>query len=362
MARRQSLRVRSAARCLAALGMASLVVKQWSGPAYVVKSAWEGEPEALKEYAGVVQGLEPKVALPDLSFDRGDGLSFSVKDGHLVASYKGQLGKDTSLGFNVNDEQAWNADLESGASSLKVRGQGASLDGSSWEAATSGSADGLGDVSLQYNSDKDYKLTVVNDKLPEIAGTSLSGKVTAQNAGVSGRLEARRDLPGNVGLKWSHENAVGDYDLSHATEVAELSTDVAGGDAVVKLSYENQGLGYEGSYSRGIGSGTGAMKVSLKDGAVGYNVSYADNVKAIADVVIGVDTDGAYGSVSASRNVAAGVDAKYEAKARSNFDSESAPQLSGSLKLSNKLGYAQLLHSTEDKPKLRLGYEFNVDA
>lgn len=362
MARRQSLRVRSAARCLAALGMASLVVKQWSGPAYVVKSAWEGEPEALKEYAGVVQGLEPKVALPDLIFDRGDGLSFSVKDGHLVASYKGQLGEDTSLGFNVNDEQAWNADLESGASSLKVRGQGASLDGSTWEAATSGSADGLGDVSLQYNSDKDYKLTVVNDKLPEIAGTSLSGKVTAQNAGVSGRLEARRDLPGNVGLKWIHENAIGDYDLSHATEVAELSTDVAGGDAVVKLSYENQGLGYEGSYSRGIGSGTGAMKVSLKDGAVGYNVSYADNVKDLADVLIGVDTDGAYGSVSASRKLVDGVDAKYEAKARANFDSESAPQLSGSLKLSNKLGYAQLLHSTEDKPKLRLGYEFNVDA
>jgi len=144
--------------------------------------------------------------------------------------------------------------------------------------------------------------------------------------------------------------------------VAELSTDVAGGDAVVKLSYENQGLGYEGSYSRGIGSGSGAMKVSFKDGAAGYNVSYADNVKAIADVLIGVDTDGAYGSVSASRNVADIVDARYEAKARSNFDSESGPQLSGSLKLSNKLGYAQLMHSTEKKPKLRLGYEFKVDA
>lgn len=133
MARRQSFRVRSAARCLAALGMASLAVKHWGGPAYTVKSSWEGEPQSLKEYAGVVQGLEPKVAVPDLSFERGDGLSFSVKDGHLAANYKGQLGKDTSLGLSVNDEQAWNAILESGAARLKVHGQGKSLDDLLWQ-------------------------------------------------------------------------------------------------------------------------------------------------------------------------------------------------------------------------------------
>merc|ERR1712137_916481 len=169
-------------------------------------------------------------------------------------------------------------------------------------------------------------------------------------------------LPGKVGMKWSIENAVADYDLQHATETAEFTTEVAGGDAAVKVSYENQGLGYEGSYSHPVRGGQTDMRVSLKDGAVGYNVSYAEKVNGLADLLVGVDTDGAYGKVSASRNVMDGLDAEYEARARANLDSESKPQLSHALKLSNKLGYAQLLHGTDQEPKLRMGYEFNVDA
>merc|ERR1712137_1350449 len=157
------------------------------------------------------------------------------------------------------------------------------LDG--WEASQSGSAAGVGDLNLNYNSDKEYKLSVVNDDLGDVAGASFSGKATATNDGVTGRLESRRDLPGNVGLKWSIENAVGDYVLSHATETAEFTTEVAGGDAAVKVSYENQGLGYEGSYSHPVRGGQTDMRVSLKDGAVGYNVSYAEKVKGLADLL-----------------------------------------------------------------------------
>jgi len=360
MARRQSFRVRAAARCLAALGMAGLAAHRLGGSSYVVRSAWEGEPKAIKEYDAMVKGMEPNVALPSLSFARGDGAALSLQDGHLVASYTSKLGEDTNLGLTVNDEQAWNALLESRAASLKLRGQGKSLDG--WEASQSGSAAGVGDLSLNFNSDKEYKLTVVNDDLGEIAGASFSGKATATNDGVTGRLASRRELPGNVGMKWSIENAVGDYVLSHAAETAEFTRPMAGGDAAVKLSYENQGLGYEGSYSRPLRAGHADVKVSMRDGAMGYNVSYAEKVKGLADMQLGLDSDGAYGAVSASRNVMDGLDAEYEARARANFDSESKPQLSHALKLSNKLGYAQLLHGTDQEPKLRMGYEFNVDA
>jgi len=326
-----------------------------------VKSKWEGAPASLREYDSMVKGMEPQVALPDLSFEKGDGVSLALQDGHLVANYKGKLSPDTNLGLSVNDEQAWNALLESGAASLKLNGQGMSLDGLAWEALQSGSADGVGDVSLNFNSDKEYKLTVVNDDLGEIAGASFSGKATATNDGVTGRLESRSNLPGNVDMKWSIENAVGDYDLSHATETVTFATPVAGGDAAVKLSYENQGLGYEGTYRRNVRGGAADVKVSLKDGVVGYNATYADKV-GLADMLVGLDTEGAYGTVSASRNVVDGLDAEYEARARANFDSESKPQLSHALKISNKLGYAQLLHGTDQEPKLRMGYEFNVDA
>jgi len=361
MAGRQS-RVRSGARCLAALGMASLAAHRLSGSSYVVRSSWEGEPRAIKEYDAMMKGMEPNVALPSLSFARGDGAALSLQDGHLVASYKSKLGEDTNLGLSINDDQAWNAMLDSGSASLKMKGQGASLDGLTWEASQSGSAEGVGDVSLNFNSDKDYKLTVVNEKLGEIAGAAFSGKATATNDGVTGRLESRYKLPGNVGMKWSIENAVGDYDLHHATETAEFTKAVAGGDAALKVSYENEGLGYEGTYSHAVRGGQSDATVSLKDGAVGYNISYAEKMKDLADVLVGLDTHGAYGTVSASRNVMNGVDAEYEAKARANFDSESKPQLSHALKLSNKLGYAQLLHGTDEAPKLRMGYEFNVDA
>lgn len=362
MARFQSRRGRRAAHCLVASGMAFLAVHHSTGPAYVVKSSWDGEPESLKDYAGIFKGLEPSIALPALSFERGDGLVLSVDQGHLAANYKGQLGKDTSLDVSVNDEQDWTAALESGNAAVKVRGQGPSLEGVSWEAWHSGSADGVGDVSLYFNSSKDYKLAIANDDLGEVAGTSFSGKLTAEPAGMVGHLEARRNLPGNVAAKLTHENHMGDYDLRNAIETAEFTTDLAGGQAALKLAYANQAPEYEAAYSRAIQDGQADVKVSLKDGAVGYNVSYNQNVNDVADVLVGLDQNGVYGTLSASRDVAEGLGAQYEARVRATLDNEGTPSLSHTLKLSSKLGYAQLLHGLDEKPRLKLGYEFNVDA
>jgi hypothetical protein len=286
----------------------------------------------------------------------------SLDQGHLLANYRGQLGKGTSLDMNVNDEQAWSAALESGDGKLKVRGQGLSLDDASWEAWHSGSAERIGDVSLYFNSSKDYKLSIANEDLGHVAGASFSGKLTAEPAGMVGRIEARRNLPRNVDVKFTHENRLGNYDLSNAVETAEFTTDVAGGQAAVKLAYANKATEYEAAYSRAIRDGQAVLKIARKDGDVGYNASYSQNVNGLADLLVGLDENGVYSTLSASKHVAEGLDAHYEARARASLGSEGRPSVSHALRLSNKLGYAQLQHSLDEKPRVKLGYEFTVNA
>merc|ERR1712039_401896 len=109
----------------------------------------------------------------------------------------------------------------------------------------------------------------------------------------------------------------------------------------------------------------GDLRVSHKSGALGYNVSFArgfgDVAPLDASVHAGVDEDGLYGKVVAQKDLGRGLDAEYEASARFDFaDEERKASLAHALKFSNKLGYAQLLHGSNEAPKLRLGYEFNA--
>merc|ERR1711933_335552 len=96
----------------------------------------------------------------------------------------------------------------------------------------------------------------------------------------------------------------------------------------------------------------------------GYNVSFARGLGDVApvdtDVHVGVDEDGVYSKVVAKRGLGR-VDAKYEASARFNFgEEERKASLAHALKLSNKLGYAQLSHGSGEAPRMRVGYEFNA--
>ena len=75
---------------------------------------------------------------------------------------------------------------------------------------------------------------------------------------------------------------------------------------------------------------------------------------------MGVDEDGAYGKLTASRDLGNGLEAYYEALARLGLGEDSKEKLQHALKLSNKLGYAQLLHGKGEDVRLRMGYEFNA--
>jgi len=360
---RTSRASRSVLPALASVG-ALLGLRHWGGPAYAVKGTWEGAPTTLKDghYDSVLKGLEPFVSLPPITFKR-EGLALSVEDGHLNADYQTKFDSDKTFQLHVNDEQDWRAGFSTADVSLRVRGHGPSLDNLFWAASQSGSVDDVGDVQLDYNSDKEYNLTVVPSS-GELLGAELKARMRATNAGVTGRLEARRQLPGNAALSYSVENPVGVYDLASSSHVGELTMPLVGGKAGLRMVHENSAQGYHGSYTRDVQGGKADLKVSYQGDAIGYNVSYARSLssllKADAGVQFGVDDAGVYGLLGARRHVGEGLDAEYEARARAELGGDSSPELSHSLKLSNKLGYAQLLHGSRNSPRLRVGYEFNA--
>merc|ERR1719219_1056861 len=152
----------------------------------------------------MMEGLAPKVAFPPVRYSR-EGVRLSVEDGHLNADYTAKLDADTTFNLRVDDEKAWIASLLGHDASLRVRGEGADLDGLSWEASQESSVEDVGDVKVEFNSDRQYNLTVTRDDLATIAGAELAAKVRATNAGVTGRLAAQRALPHGAEVSYSVE-------------------------------------------------------------------------------------------------------------------------------------------------------------
>jgi len=372
MAPRQASRARAKVARFAVLAAGALVLRRWAreGPAYAVRGTWEGAAKAgdLNE---LLKGLEPNVKLPSVSYSR-EGLALSVEDGRLNADYTSKLDKDDTFNFRINDEQAWRASLSSDDASLRVRGQGRDFDKLSWEASQSGEVDGVGDVKVEFNSDKEYNLTVARQQLAAIAGANVDGRFRATNAGVTGCLEARRDLLGQADVYYSVENPVGVYNLADCKHLGQLTVPVGGGLGELKLKIESDAgsPSYHGSYALKLQGGLAELKASLDGEELGYNVSYSralnDLLDEDADVHMGVDQEGVYGRLRARRELTEGLDADYEATGRVGRVDQGEQgdawehDLAHALKLSNKLGYAQLLHAKGQAPRLRVGYEFDA--
>jgi len=353
-------------RSVVALALLGLSARWAASPTYAVKGAWEGAPSTLagEDANSILKGLEPTINLPPITFKR-EGLALSVEDGRLVANYNTKFGGDKTLELRVNDEEDWRAGISTEDASLRVRGKGRTLDDLFWEASQSGSVEGVGDVLLEFNSDKDYNLTVAQQDLGEILGAQLGAKLRATNAGVTGRLDARRGLPAGAALRYSVENPVGVYDLDKSTHEGQISVPVADGDATLKVTYEDSAPHYDGSYTRGVQGGLANLRVSHKDGKVGYDVSYERDLDDVLPVTsrmhVGANDGGVYGKVSARRSLGQNLKAEYEARGRAQLGGEeNTAEFAHAVKLSNELGYAELLHGSSDSPRLRVGYEFNA--
>lgn len=361
MAPRQTRRVVKSAAVVAA---GVFAFRHWSGPAYAVKGTWEGAAGDLKpdEYGTVLKGLEPDVQIPAISFNR-EGLALSLEDGKLNADYTTAFGDGNTLNFNVNDEKAWKATLDAGDASLRVKGEGNSLDNLFWEASQSGHAD-IGDVLLEFNSDKYYNLTVSQPNLGSFFGANVGAKVRATNDGYTSAINAVRSLPQDAELSYSFENPVGVYDIDKAHHEATITAPVGGGKATVKMTREDSAQGYKASYSRDVAGGSAGVEVKYKNDAVGYNVSYArglgDSLPVDANLQLGADEDGVYGELTANRDLGDAA-AEYVYRGRISTGDDVKHTFDQHLKLSNKLGYAQILHGSDGgNPRVRLGYEFHA--
>merc|ERR1719401_1837141 len=217
----------------------------------------------------LLQGLEPKVKFPQVKYDR-EGLVLSV-DGHrLHADYTSTFDNNKTLNLHLDDAQAWRASLSSGDTSLRVRGQGQDLDSLFWEASQVSSAQGVGDVKVEFNSDKEYNLTVERPQLATVAGANIDARVRATHAGVTGCLEARRSLPREAALSYSLENPVGIYNLSDCKHIGQLSAPIGGGDAALRMEGDASVQKYSGSYTRKLQGGLADSRASQVGGALGY--------------------------------------------------------------------------------------------
>jgi len=308
-------------------------------------------------------GLEPHVNFPAVRYNR-EGLSLSVEDGRLNADYSTALDKDTQLNFRVNEEQAWKASLQGHDASLRVRGQGRDLGSVFWEASQKSSVENVGDVKVDFNSDKEYNFTVARRLLAQLAGADIEGEARATNGGVTSRLGVRRQLPGGAEVSYSVENPVGVYQLGRSMHRGRLSVPVGGGEAALEAEGDDSVQAYGASYKREALGGKALLSISQKDSALGYNVSFARNLDDVihvnAGVHIGVDDDGMYSRLTAQRDLGRGIGADYEASARVGLDENRSVNLRHALKLSNKLGYVQLLHGSGEAPRLQVGYEFDA--
>jgi hypothetical protein len=350
---------------VALLGAATFTAVRHRSPAYAVKGNWEGTASSLKpdEYDSILKGLEPEVKLPAITFAR-EGLALSVEDNHLNAAYATKFGEDKTLELRINDSQDWRVGLRTNAASLRVKGKGSNLDNLFWEASQVGSVQGMGDVLVEFNSEKEYNLTVSQPDLGEVLETKLGAKIRATNNGVTGVLRAFRELPGKATVTYTMENPVGVYELDKAHHIAEVTAPVGSGRATLVATLEDSKPAYLASYDRDIGHGKARLETSHKNEAIGYNVSYSAGLEDVMPLnpklLLGVDQEGVYGKLSAQRQIIKDFAAEYEARARVAFGGDHKADLAHSLKLSSRLGYAQLLHATGESPRVRVGYEFNA--
>eukprot|EP00448_Togula_jolla_P023138 CAMPEP_0170589652 /NCGR_PEP_ID=MMETSP0224-20130122/11459_1 /TAXON_ID=285029 /ORGANISM="Togula jolla, Strain CCCM 725" /LENGTH=329 /DNA_ID=CAMNT_0010913413 /DNA_START=56 /DNA_END=1042 /DNA_ORIENTATION=+ len=324
-------RTRSVAlRLITLIGLALVVHHLSGGPAYAVKGSWEPESVDLKELSkghlgALLQPLEPNVSLPTLGYRRG-GLRLVADDGHLSADYSSKFGDDTALDVHVDDEKAWRATLKGDNSWLRVRGAGLELDKLSWEASQASSVEDVGDLLLHYDSKGKYNLTLVKELLAEISGAEVGAHVTATNDGLSGRLEARRNLGGKAQGTYSVQNTLGEYDMTKATHTGIVTTPLGHGQASIKLTQDATTSGVYGSYGQDLAGGqvdlqlsregaafgqNGTRKGSALGSALGYNVSFArsldDKLHIDSRILVGADEAGVYGKLTAGRDVSDGV-------------------------------------------------------
>eukprot|EP00929_Paragymnodinium_shiwhaense_P103050 TRINITY_DN6632_c0_g1_i2.p1 TRINITY_DN6632_c0_g1~~TRINITY_DN6632_c0_g1_i2.p1 ORF type:complete len:458 (+),score=144.14 TRINITY_DN6632_c0_g1_i2:82-1455(+) len=180
-------------------------------------------------------------------------------------------------------------------------------------------------------------------------GADVDGVYSALSASRElGDLSATLDVSGRVDPQAE--------DIAH-TEALKLAHKLG---SVTISSEDGMDVDLEGDFALEQAGNKLAAKVgyTVGDSDVSYNVSFSrdldDLIQTPGAVEVGLDDVGPYGSLSASKSISDGaLDVAYSSSGRLD-------DLEHKVKVSNDLGYAELVKAQDEEPRLRLGYEFDV--
>eukprot|EP00929_Paragymnodinium_shiwhaense_P095934 TRINITY_DN5726_c0_g1_i1.p2 TRINITY_DN5726_c0_g1~~TRINITY_DN5726_c0_g1_i1.p2 ORF type:complete len:455 (-),score=144.72 TRINITY_DN5726_c0_g1_i1:297-1661(-) len=325
MAMKLRARPRTSTATKLAAGGALLALCRHFGPAYSVKGSWEG---TLEDLSRLPAGLEPE-SVSGVSF-QGENFDISLADGVMSASYA-----NGPLSMKINEDSLWAANFTGDNTLVRLNGQGKG--GVTWHATKTGNVPGLGDVEVDVNSDNELEVDVIPSEW-NVGGVELQVKSTSNADGIAARLEAEKSL-NELDLKYAVENTPGVYGLKNLNHVVTAATEVAGGKAAAAYSYDSFGHNYNLTYARDVAGGAASLEWLDGSEGRGYNASFATSASALEgsqDITVGVDDDGAYGGLTASKGLG-DVTATMDLTGRVALESKDLSHAEA-LKLAHELG------------------------
>lgn len=309
-------------RLLVVTGLAS-VVYHIGAPTFSVKGGWDGEVADIKTFPRGL-GVDSVSGLALSQQTGGGSVRLAVEDGHLVARYS-----EGPLSLQADDEQSWQANFTKPDTSIRARGD--ATNDFSWDISKTGRVGGLGDVQVNVSSEPDFGNfgVSVEPSMLHLIGTQLKASAHSHEGDIQARMEAQRQLAKNVALTYAVENEEGNYDLDQLSHSARLKAqfgDESDSGIDVRLSGNKDDQLYNATLTHNFGK----------------------RLRGNADTMLGVDNDGVYGALDASRAVSKSLTAGYKGSGRWAFGSEGdSANLRNDVSLSHALGNLTLSQSTD---------------
>lgn len=278
---------------------------------------------------------------------------------HLVKLAAKVGGGDATAAYTYDDEgHNYNASFKAAvgpgdASATYSDGAG----GRAYDVAYTAGVGG-GDASLVYSDGADgqsYNASFSRG-LKDLIGSASDLDFGVDDDGIYGALSVSRDLSdiaatvdlsGRVGTDGNNPSYAEALTLAHKLGSVTVSSG-DDGEVDVTGAFDVDQAGNK--LHADVGYSLSAKEPTYN---VTFSRSLADLVKSDADVEFGVDGEGAYGSVSASKDLGSGFSVDYSSSGR-------ADSLDHRVKVHNDLGYAELTKSQDGEPRVSLGYEFDM--
>eukprot|EP00929_Paragymnodinium_shiwhaense_P097009 TRINITY_DN5878_c0_g1_i1.p1 TRINITY_DN5878_c0_g1~~TRINITY_DN5878_c0_g1_i1.p1 ORF type:complete len:455 (-),score=134.20 TRINITY_DN5878_c0_g1_i1:263-1627(-) len=204
------------------------------------------------------------------------------------------------------------------------------------------------------DSGRSYNVSL-NKDLGEVVGSDSDLDVGVDDDGVYGALSVSKEL-GEVGARMDVSGRVGVDGNPTYAEALTLSHKLGS----LKVSADDEGsVDFAGDFEFEQDSNklNAAVGYSLGDDEPTYNVTVArdltDLVHSEAGVQLGIDQDGVYGSLSASKDLGNDIALEYGTAGRKD-------SLTHRVQVSNNLGFAELSKAKDDDPRVRVGYAFDM--